>query len=232
MQWTSIKKMAYQFLTPIVKFLHILGLTPNGVSTLGFLLTIVSAGILVVGGNVGERGDYHYIMWFGAMVLFAGVFDMLDGHLARLTNSSTVFGAFYDSVLDRYSELVMFLGICYYLASHHYLLSSIFAFIAMVGSIMVSYIRARAEGLNIECKVGLMQRPERILTIGISAILYGVISFLVGDFKWVSETFSFVYIENISVFCMPIFVLAILTNYTAFQRLKHCKKQMENLKLE
>ncbi len=227
MQWTVIKKSAYKLLTPIVKLLARLGFTPNGVSTLGFLLTIIAAGILVVGGYIGIRGDYHYIMWFGFMVLFAGMFDMLDGHLARLTNKSTTFGAFYDSVLDRYSELVMFLGICYYLASHHFFLSSIFAFIAMIGSIMVSYIRARAEALDIECKVGLMQRPERILTIGISAILYGLIYYFVGEFKWTSDIFPFVYIENISVFCIPIFILAILTNYTAFQRLNYCRKQMK-----
>jgi len=138
----------------------------------------------------------------------------------------TRFGAFYDSVLDRYSELIMFFGICYYLVSHDFLLSSIFAFIAMIGSIMVSYIRARAESLNIECKVGLMQRPERILTIGISAIIYGLVTHFAGEFKLSAEVIPYLYIENISIFTIPIFILSILTNYTAYQRLYHCYKNM------
>jgi CDP-diacylglycerol--glycerol-3-phosphate 3-phosphatidyltransferase len=120
----------------------------------------------------------------------------------------------------------MFLGICYYLVAHHYFLSSLFAFIAMIGSIMVSYVRARAESMQIECKVGLMQRPERILTIGISAILYGVISYYTGDFKFTVSWLPFPLFENISIFTIPVFILAILTNYTAFQRLNHCHKKM------
>src|SRR5437868_14107553 len=101
---------------------------------------------------------------------------MLDGQVARLGNMKAVFGALYDSVLDRYSELIIFLGICYYLVSHHYFLSSIFAFIALIGSMMVSYVRARAEGLGVECKGGLMQRPERVITIAVFAIACGVAS--------------------------------------------------------
>ena len=225
-QWKEIKSGAYKFLTPSVSLLKKTGITPNVVTTTGFLLTSVSAIVLVVGGEIGERGDHRYIAWFGVITLLAGVFDMLDGHLARLTNNMTKFGAFYDSVLDRYSELVMFLGICYYMVSQDFLLSSIFAFIAMIGSIMVSYIRARAESLNVECKVGMMQRPERILTIGISAIIYGIVSHFAGNFKFAMDSFPYLYIENISIFTIPIFILAVLTNYTAYQRLNHCYKNM------
>ncbi len=151
---------------------------------------------------------------------------MLDGQLARKTNKMTEFGALFDSVIDRYSEMIMFFGITYYLVSYHYFLSGVFAFIAMIGSIMVSYVRARAEGLGKECKVGMMQRPERVLTVGISAILYGIISHYTGVFKITVNWLPFSLFENISIFTIPIFILALLTNYTAFQRLNHCRKIM------
>lgn len=122
--------------------------------------------------------------------------------------------------------MIMFFGICYYLISHDYFLSSVFAFIAMIGSVIISYVRARAEALGVECKVGMMQRPERVLTIGISAILYGIISYYFGDFKITVEWLPFSLLENISIFTIPIFIMAILTNYTAFQRLNHCRKKM------
>ena len=222
----QIKSSAYRALNPIIYLLKKTGVTPNGITTIGLLITIVSAIILVYGAEYGERGDYRYIAWFGVVLLLAGVFDMLDGQLARVTNKMSVFGALYDSVLDRYSEMLMFFGIAYYLVSHDYFLSSVFTFIAMIGSIMVSYVRARAESLGAECKVGMMQRPERVLTIGISAILYGVISYYSGSFRVTVEWLPFPIIENISIFTIPVFIMAILTNYTAFQRLNHCRKIM------
>ncbi len=224
--WIKIKLNAYRALNPLIVLLKKTGITPNGITSIGIVITILSSIVLILGAEYGARGDYRHIAWFGAITLFAGVFDMLDGQLARMTNKESQFGALYDSVLDRYSEMIMFLGICYYLVSHDYFTSSLFAFIAMIGSIMVSYVRARAEALGIECKVGLMQRPERVLTVGISAIIYGIVSFYVGDFKIVVEWLPFPLIENISIFTIPIFVMAILTNYTAFQRLNHCYKNM------
>ncbi len=224
--WFAIKKNAYKALDPIINLLIKLKLTPNGITIIGFLITIASAIILIVGAEIGNKADTRYITWFGIILLLAGVFDMLDGQLARKTNQMTKFGALFDSVIDRYSEMVMFFGIAYYLVSYHYFLSGIFAFIAMIGSIMVSYVRARAEGLGKDCKVGIMQRPERILTIGIFAILYGLISHFTGDFKIIVDWLPFPFIENISIFTIPIFILAVLTNYTAFQRLNHCRKIM------
>ena len=224
--WNSIKKGAYNVLNPLISLLSKTGITPNGITIIGFLITIVSAAILIVGAELGARGDTKYITWFGVILLLAGVFDMLDGQLARKTNNMTKFGALFDSVIDRYSEMVMFFGITYYLVSYHYLLSGVFAFIAMIGSIMVSYVRARAEGLGEECNIGIMQRPERVLTIGITAILYGVISNYTGSFKYTVDWLPFPLFENISIFTVPIFILAVLTNYTAFQRLNHCRKKM------
>ena len=224
--WLAIKKNAYKALDPIINLLIKLKLTPNGITIIGFLITIASAIILIVGAEIGNKGDTRYITWFGIILLLAGVFDMLDGQLARKTNQMTKFGALFDSVIDRYSEMVMFFGIAYYLVSYHYFLSGVFAFIAMIGSIMVSYVRARAEGLGEDCSIGIMQRPERVLTIGITAILYGVISHYTGEFKINVDWLPFSLIENISIFTIPIFILAVLTNYTAFQRLNFCRKKM------
>ena len=118
----------------------------------------------------GERGDFYYIGWGGGIILFAGLFDMMDGQVARIGKMSSTFGALYDSVLDRYSELTVFFGICFYLINQGYVISSIVAFIALIGSLMVSYVRARAEGLGLECKVGFMQRPERVVLTGLGAL--------------------------------------------------------------
>jgi CDP-diacylglycerol--glycerol-3-phosphate 3-phosphatidyltransferase len=168
-----------------------------------------------------------YVGWAGALILFAGLFDMLDGQVARLGNMKSVFGALYDSVLDRYSELIMFLGICYYLVAHHYFLSSIFAFIALIGSMMVSYVRARAEGLGVDSKGGLMQRPERVITIGVCAIACGVASsYIGGDYKLYIPGIKWHVFETMSIFTFPITILAVLTNLTAFKRLVNARKAL------
>ncbi len=222
--WEHIKKRAYNVLDPIIGLLQKLGLTPNGITMIGFGITIFASAILIYGAEKGSRNDPEYITWFGIVLLLAGVFDMLDGQLARKTGKMTVFGAFFDSIIDRYSEMIMFFGIAYYLVSFDYFLSGILAFLAMIGSIMVSYARARAEGLGYDCKVGMMQRPERILLIGISAILYGVVYYFSGTFKIQWDNLPV--FENISIFTIPIFILAVLTNYTAYQRISYCKKIM------
>src|SRR5476651_2693796 len=180
----SLQLAIYKVIDPVVKLLIRAGLTPNIVTSIGFALNVGVAVIFILGAEEGNRGDLTYVGWAGGLILFAGLFDMLDGQVARLGNMKSTFGALYDSVLDRYSELIMFFGICYYLVAHHYFLSSIFAFIAMIGSMMVSYVRARAEGLGIESKGGLMQRPERVVTIGVCAIACGVTSLYIGgDYK-------------------------------------------------
>src|SRR5471030_2862161 len=182
---TNLQLGIYKVIDPFVKILIKLGLTPNIVTSIGFGLNVGVAVIFIIGAEEGNRGDLTYVGWAGGLILFAGLFDMLDGQVARLGNMKSTFGALYDSVLDRYSELIMFFGICYYLVAHHYFLSSIFAFIALIGSMMVSYVRARAKGLGVEVKGGLMQRPERIITIGIAAIACGITShYLGGDHKW------------------------------------------------
>lgn len=224
----KLQKVIYFIINPFVKFLIKIGLTPNIITLIGFLLNIGVAIIFIVGAEEGNRGDLSYVGWAGGSILFAGLFDMLDGQVARLGNMSTKFGALFDSVLDRYSELVMFFGICYYLISHHYFLSSLFAFIALIGSMMVSYTRARAEGLGIECKGGLMQRPERIVTIGLSALICGIVSsYIGGDYKLYLSGIPFHVFETMSIFTIPVAVVAVLANITAVKRLNDCKKVLE-----
>ena len=226
---TNLQLSIYKVIDPIVRLLIKLGLTPNAVTTIGFILNIGVAVIFVIGAEEGNRGDLTYVGWAGGLILFAGLFDMLDGQVARLGNMKSTFGALYDSVLDRYSELIMFLGICYYLVAHHYFLSSIFAFIAMIGSMMVSYVRARAEGLGVEIKGGLMQRPERVVTIGLFAMLCGVTSLYIGgDYKLYVPGIKFHVFETISIFTFPIVALAILTNVTAIRSLVDAKNALEH----
>jgi len=223
----SLQLGIYKVIDPVVKVLIKLGLTPNAVTSIGFVLNVGVAVIFIIGAEEGNRGDLTYIGWAGALILFAGLFDMLDGQVARLGNMKSTFGALYDSVLDRYSELIMYLGICYYLVGHHYFLSSIFAFVALMGSMMVSYVRARAEGLGIECKGGLMQRPERVVTIGLCAILCGVSSLYIGgNYKLYVPGIKFHIFETMSIFTFPITLLAVLTNITAFNRLRDAKKSI------
>jgi CDP-diacylglycerol--glycerol-3-phosphate 3-phosphatidyltransferase len=224
---TSLQLGIYKVIDPVVKVFIKLGLTPNAVTSIGFVLNVGVAIIFIIGAEEGNRGDLSYVGWAGGLILFAGLFDMLDGQVARLGNMKSTFGALYDSVLDRYSELIMFLGICYYLVGHHYFLSSIAAFIALIGSMMVSYVRARAEGLGIESKGGLMQRPERVVTIGLCAMLCGLTSLYIGgDYKLYIPGIKFHVFETMTIFTFPIAVVAILTNITAFKRLIDAKKSI------
>ncbi|UHG94121.1 DUF4833 domain-containing protein [Spirosoma oryzicola] len=225
---TKIQLGIYSVINPIVRLLIRLGLTPNMVTTIGLVLNIGVALIFIIGAEQGNRGDFSYIGWAGALVLFAGLFDMLDGQVARLGKMSSLYGALFDSVLDRYSELILFLGICYYLIAQHYFFSSLFAFIALIGSMMVSYTRARAEGLGIECKGGLMQRPERVITIGVSALACGCFAPLLGpDFKVFIPGIPVHVFETMSIFTLPLTIMAIMTNITAYNRLIDAKKALE-----
>jgi len=219
-----LQEKIYTVINPLVKGLIKIGFTPNVVTVTGLLLNICVAIIFIKGAEEGNRGDLSYVGWAGVLILFAGLFDMLDGQVARLGNMSSTFGALFDSVLDRYSELIMFLGICYYLVAHHYFFSSLFAFIALIGSMMVSYTRARSEGLGIENKRGLMQRPERVVLTGIAALACGIMGFILGgDFKYFIPGTSYQLFETMSFFTMPVVIMAVLTNVTAFKRLIDAK---------
>ncbi|MGI4822056.1 MAG: DUF4833 domain-containing protein [Janthinobacterium lividum] len=223
----ALQQGIYKVINPFVRLLIKIGFTPNAVTLTGLALNMGVAILFIAGGEEGNRGDFRYVGWGGALILFAGLFDMLDGQVARIGNMKSSYGAMFDSVLDRYSELFTFLGICYYLIAHHYFLSSLVAFIALIGSMMVSYTRARAEGLGVECKGGLMQRPERVVLLGISALACGVSSaFIGGNYKLFIPGIPFHVFETMSIFTFPITVLAVLSNITAVSRLLQAKKAL------
>lgn len=207
-----LQKLIYWVINPIVRGMIKIGITPNIITFLGLLFNIAAAALLVYGG-VEHAGDLSYVGWAGGIILFAGLFDMMDGRVARLGNMSSTFGALFDSVLDRYSELITLFGLFYWLILSGYLWGSIITFVALVGSIMVSYVRARAEGLNIECKVGLMQRPERVVLTSLGAIFAAVLA-----------TPNF---DGTQILIYVMFVIAVLANLTAFWRIAHCYKQMK-----
>ena len=220
--------LVYKVIDPLIDSLVRNKVHPNAITTIGLVINFLVAIVFVIGAEFGERNDHSYVGWAGAIILFAGLFDMIDGQLARKGNLASKFGALYDSVLDRYSEMIMFLGICYYLVSHDYFLSSLFAFIAMIGSVMVSYTRARAEGLGVDASVGLMQRPERIVIIGLTAIACGLFSNIVGgDIKVNVDWMPIPIFETISIFTFPLAILAVMANITAIKRLNHSKKVLE-----
>ncbi|MFZ1751087.1 MAG: CDP-alcohol phosphatidyltransferase family protein [Saprospiraceae bacterium] len=226
----SGQKFVYKWIDPFIHWCIRVGITPNLVTFIGMMINILAAVIFIFGAEKLARNDHSIVGIASAVILFAGLFDMIDGRLARVGQMDSKYGALYDSVLDRYSEMIMFLGICYYLVKQGYFLSSLFAFIAMIGSIMVSYTRARAEGLGVKmADVGFMQRPERILLVGVSGIICGLMSSIIGsEFKIRVDWCPFPLIENITFFTFPIFILAILSNITAVKRLIHAEKMLKH----
>ncbi len=147
--------------TPVALLLGRIGLTPNLVTLIGLLISGLAAYLISIG-----------IWWGGGVVvLVAGIFDLFDGALARNTDRVSKFGALLDSTVDRVSEAVVLLGLLAFYVARDDDVGSILVYVAIVGSIMVSYLRARSEGLGIECKVGVMTRPERVVTLGIGLIV-------------------------------------------------------------
>jgi CDP-diacylglycerol--glycerol-3-phosphate 3-phosphatidyltransferase len=227
--WKSTaQQWVYRWINPFIRWCLRAGITPNGITLTGLFINVIAAGIFIYGGEYSSRNDHSIVGVASAVILFAGLFDMIDGRLARVGGLDSKYGALYDSVLDRYSEMIMFLGICYYLVAHHYFLSSLFAFVGMIGSVMVSYTRARAEGLGLKmADVGFMQRPERILLIGLSGVICGLYSvFINAEMKIVVNFLPFPLIETITLFTFPIFLLAVFSNMTAISRLRHAEKEL------
>ena len=208
-----LQKVIYWIINPLIHGMIRIGITPNFITTTGLILNIVAA-ILFIHAGIHHPGALGYVGWAGAVVLFAGLFDMMDGRLARLGGMTSTFGALYDSVLDRYSELFTLFGISYYLDLQGYLWGSILTFLALIGSLMVSYVRARAEGLGLECKVGLMQRPERVVLTSLGAVGCGLFADL--------QAF-----DPMLILIVPIAVIALLANWTAFVRINHCRKLLK-----
>lgn len=176
-------------LDPIGAFLNRLGLSPNAITMLGLIGNTVGAVFLM-------RGE---MLIGGVLILVMGPVDALDGTMARLRGEPSQFGAFVDSVTDRYSELVIYLGLLlFYLQEGNWVVSGLVYF-AAAGSVLVSYVRARAEALNYEAKVGIMTRVERYIVLAPSLVL--------------------------NVPHVGVAIVAFLANVTAIQRILHVRRQ-------
>jgi CDP-diacylglycerol---glycerol-3-phosphate 3-phosphatidyltransferase len=165
------------------------GISPNGLTLLGLVLNI-GAGAIVASGM---------LLAGGIALLIASAFDMLDGAVARATGKASRFGAFLDSVIDRYCEAVVLIGLIVVLSRAGDTPLVVAATAALVGSLLVSYARARAEGLGLDCEVGLLQRPERVIILAIGLI---AADYLLAPVIW---------------------TLAVVTNITVVQRILHVR---------
>lgn len=175
-------------------FLNRLGIRPNVITTAG-LVGNIAAGVLIATGH---------LFWGGLLAMIVGPFDALDGTMARLRGESGKYGAFVDSVTDRYSEIALYAGLLVYFIRTGTWLDALLVFFSMVGSLMVSYVRARAEALGYTSKIGLLTRAERYLVL-----IPGII-------------FNFTTIS--------LWILAVFTNFTAIQRFIHVWRQARELK--
>src|ERR1035437_4284905 len=144
----------------IVRWLALSKIHPNVLTFLGLVINIWAAWLF-------SQGSFR---WAGVVVIGAGLFDMVDGRVARATKQVTLFGGFFDSVIDRYSDLALYMGLLVYYASINRFFYIVLTAIVMTGSVMVSYSRARAENTIPKCKVGFLERPERIVLIIIGAL--------------------------------------------------------------
>jgi CDP-diacylglycerol--glycerol-3-phosphate 3-phosphatidyltransferase len=185
-------------LLPLVNRCSKWGLSPNAVTIAGVVITLFGAAAFVMG----------YLRLAGILTLLGGFCDTLDGSIARTSGRASRFGALLDSAVDRYAEFIMYLGIGAYFILFEDYSTAAGNFLALCGSFMVSYTRARAESLGFEAKLGFMQRPERIVLIGLGALIH------------------------ITVFKIAIWLVAVLSNYTALQRIRFAYKQNSDISKE
>ena len=190
--WTLtgwVKSWADVILDPLSRLLARLGVQPNLLSLIGFFIASAAGAVVAAG----------YISHGGWLLLLSGPFDALDGALARIAGLETRFGAFLDSFIDRYSEAAVLFGILYWSNFQGDRILIALTFLTLLGSLMVSYARARAEALNISCKVGLFTRLERFIVLTLALLTKQLLIGLV--------------------------ILACLTNFTALQRMFHVYRQ-------
>jgi len=206
MSWTGAFGRACRVvLYAIVRGLALTRISPNALTFLGLVINIIAA---ILFGFA--KGDDHWRFFFyaGLVIIGAGVFDMVDGRVARATNQVTVFGAFFDSVIDRYSDVALFFGLLvYYARANRFFYVGLVAFV-MVSSVMVSYTRARAESLITQCKVGFMERPERIVLVIIGALF-----------------------ERFNAMAPVLWILAVLSTVTVIHRILYTYQQTEGMRV-
>ncbi len=206
MTWTSaFGKGSGWLLQKIVDGLALTRISPNALTFIGLLINIVAA---VFFGFA--RGDHaiRYFVYAGLVIIGAGVFDMVDGRVARQTQQVSVFGAFFDSVMDRYSDVALFFGLLVFYARGNRFFYVVLVAFCMTASLMVSYTRARAEALIGSCKVGFMERPERIVLVILGALCN----------RW-------------GVMAPALWVLALLSTITVIHRIRYTYLETERRKL-
>jgi CDP-diacylglycerol--glycerol-3-phosphate 3-phosphatidyltransferase len=183
-----------EFINPLADLLAKYKVNPNLITVIGVLFGL-GAGILIY---------FHHLFWGGVILLICGAIDTLDGKVASKLKKRSLFGAIFDSTLDRYSEFFVYLGL-----TGHFWTSWIIWLIlfALIGSVMVSYTRARAEGLGISCTTGIMQRAERLLLLALGCIFNVIINY-----------------HDIILICI-LFLIAVFSNITAFQRIIYVRKK-------
>jgi CDP-diacylglycerol--glycerol-3-phosphate 3-phosphatidyltransferase len=179
----AVRKHSRNFLEPLARFISVTGVSPNAITVTGTLLMVIVAVVLAKG----------YFFWGGIFITAFTLFDGIDGILARMMGRTSRFGAFLDSTLDRFSEAIIFLGLLMYYIGYNQQLELILIYLTVVGSMMVSYARARAEGIGVPLKDGLFTRFERICLLVVGLLFNQVVLIL-----W---------------------VLAIFSNFTAIQRM-------------
>ena len=206
----------YAVINPLVKGMIKLHITPNVVTTIGFLGNLAAAAVIVWAAMrpAGTPVDFSMLTWAGALIIGFSLFDMLDGQVARLGNMASTFGAMYDSVLDRYCELLTLGALSLYMLSCGLMLGALLTFLALVGSIMVSYVRARAEGLGIEFKIGFLQRPERVVITSLATLATGI-----------AGTCGAAFDANL-ILVWAMGFIALFANITAFARLAYSRRQL------
>ena len=154
---------------PLVPFLSKIGLTPDAVTWIGLAINLAAAAVVALG----------HLLIGGILLLVAGLFDILDGALARYSNKTTAFGAILDSTFDRLSEAALLCGLLVYSVLNGYTIELYLIFAVLVGSFLVSYVRARSEGIGIECRVGLFTRAERVIILALGLLLNQVLIALI-----------------------------------------------------
>ncbi len=206
MTWTSqFGKGSGWLLQKIVNGLALSRISPNTLTFIGLLINIVAA--ILFGYARGDHADSMFL-YAGLVVIGAGLFDMVDGRVARQTNQVSVFGAFFDSVMDRYSDVALFFGLLVYYARGNRFFYVVLVAFVMTASLMVSYTRARAEALIGSCKVGFMERPERVVLIILGALF-----------------------NHWGVMAPALWVLAVFSTITVIHRIRYTYVQTERLKL-
>lgn len=182
-----VRDLFFGLITPAVKLAIRAKLHPNFFTITGLLLSIVAAIFFASGHFLGG----------GFFLLLSGCCDVFDGMIARARGVGSKFGALFDSALDRYAEMFVLFGVSYCFIRQNMIFTAMIALFALGGSLMVSYVRARAEGLGLDCKVGIMQRAERIVYMGFGAMV-GQIPFIV-----------------------VLYAIVFLAHFTAIQRIVH-----------